>query len=118
LDSPSQELLQQQSMWWGAYPASVAFAQTSVNQATIACALERFRLVNRVYPERLEQLVPALLPRIPHDAVSGRPMIYQPVGKGSFILRGVGPNGTDDRNKKASDDWLWSYSTNTPSAKE
>ena len=118
LDSPSQELLQQQSMWWGAYPASVAFAQTSVNQATIACALERFRLVNRVYPERLEQLVPALLPRIPHDAVSGRPMIYQPVGKGSFILRGVGPNGTDDRNKKASDDWLWTYSTNTPSAKK
>jgi hypothetical protein len=118
LDSPSQELLQQQSMWWGAYPASVAFAQTSVNQATIACALERFRLANRVYPETLEQLVPALLKRVPHDAVSGRPMIYQPAGEGSFILRGVGPNGTDDRKNKSSDDWLWTYSTNTPSAKK
>jgi ABC-type transport system involved in multi-copper enzyme maturation permease subunit len=118
LDSPSQELLQQQSMWWGAYPASVAFAQTSVNQAILACALERFRLANRVYPETLEQLVPALLARVPHDAVSGRPMIYQPGGAGSFILRGVGPNGTDDRKKPASDDWLWTYSTNTPSAKE
>jgi hypothetical protein len=117
LDSPSSELLQQ-SQWWGANPASVAFAQTSVNQATIACALERFRLANRVYPGTLEQLVPTLLARVPHDAVSGRPMIYQPVGQGSFILRGVGPNGTDDRKNKSSDDWLWTYSTNTPSAKE
>ena len=105
-------------VWWGANPASVAFAQTSVNQATIACALERFRLANSVYPETLEQLVPALLARVPHDAVSGRPMIYQPVGEGSFILRGVGPNGTDDRKNNASDDWLWTYSTNTPSAKK
>ncbi len=117
LDSPSRELLQQSS-WWGANPASVAFAQTSVNQATIACALERFRLANSVYPETLDQLVPALLARVPHDAVSGRPMIYQPVGEGSFILRGVGPNGTDDRKNKPSDDWLWTYSTNTPGAKK
>jgi ABC-type transport system involved in multi-copper enzyme maturation permease subunit len=117
LDSPSSELIQQ-SQWWGASPASVAFALTSVNQAIIACALERFRLANRVYPERLEQLVPALLARVPHDAVSGRPMIYQPVGQGSFILRGVGPNGTDDRKHKSSDDWLWTYSTNTGSTKE
>jgi hypothetical protein len=117
LDSGSMELLQQSS-WWGANPASVAFAQTSVNQATIACALERFRLANRVYPEALEQLVPALLDRVPHDAVSGRPMIYQPVGEGRFILRGVGPNGTNDRKNKSSDDWLWTYSTNTPTAKK
>ena len=89
-----------------------------MNQAIVACALERFRLANRVYPETLEQLVPALLPRIPHDAVSGRPIIYQPPGEASFILRGVGPNGTDDRKKPVSDDWLWTYSTNAPSAKK
>jgi len=117
LDSPSMELLQE-SFWWGSNPASVAFAQTSVNQAIVACALERFRLATSVYPESLEQLVPPVLDRVPHDAVSGRPLIYQPGGGGSFILRGVGPNGTDDRNKKVSDDWLWTYSTNTPSAKE
>ena len=117
LDSPSQQLLQQQSMWWGAYPASVAFALTSVNQAIIACALERFRLGHGVYPETLGQLVPALLDRVPHDAVSGRPVIYQPLGAGHFILRGVGPNGTDDRNNKSSDDWLWTYAPIPPSAK-
>jgi hypothetical protein len=116
MDSPSTELLQQAS-WWGVNPAGVAFAQTSVNQAIIACALERFRLANGVYPESLEPLVPALLTRIPHDAVSGRPMIYQPVGESAFILLGVGPNATDDRKNNSSDDWLWTYSTNTPSAK-
>ena len=117
LDSPGWELLQQ--WWWGgANPVSVAFAQTSVNQAIIACALERFRLANSAYPETLDQLVPALLPRVPRDAVSGRPIIYQPVAADSFILRGVGWNGTDDRKHTTSDDWLWTYSTNTPSAKQ
>jgi len=62
--------------------------------------------------------VPALLPRVPHDAVSGRPMIYQLVGPTSFTLRGVGPNGIDDRKLASSDDWLWTYSTNAPSAKK
>jgi hypothetical protein len=114
LASPTTELLQQW-LWWGANPASVAFAQTSVNQAILACALERFRLVNIGYPETLDRLVPEFLDRVPHDAVSGRPMIYQPGS--SFILRGVGPNGVDDRKNAASDDWLWTYSTNTPSAK-
>jgi hypothetical protein len=117
LDPAIRELLQQ-SLWWGANPETVAFAQTSVNQAILACALERFRWVNSVYPDTLEQLVPALLDRIPRDAISGRPMIYQPGGDGSIILRGVGPNATDDRKNKASDDWLWTYPTNTPSASQ
>jgi hypothetical protein len=51
------------------------------------------------------------------SCMSGRPMIYQ-LEKSGFILRGVGPNGIDDGNKKYSDDWLWTYSTNTASAKE
>jgi len=108
--------LLQQPIWATPTPASIAFVQTSVNQATVACALERFRLANRVYPETLDPLVPAFLARIPHDAVSGRPLIYQAVDRGTFILRGVGPNGTDDRKKKNPDDWLWTYSTNTVSA--
>jgi hypothetical protein len=115
LDFTSMELLQQ-SLWWGASPASVAFAQTSVNQAVLACALERFRLLNGVYPESLDKLLPAFLDRVPHDAISGWRMIYQPGGPSSFILRGVGPNGTDDRKNPTSDDWLWTYPTNTPSA--
>jgi len=113
LDAPTRELLQQPS-WFGTNPSIVTFAQTSVNQALVACALERFRLANGAYPETLEALVPALLERIPHDVVSGRPLVYQALGDGNLILRGVGPNGTDDRKNKTCDDWLWTYSTNSP----
>ena len=116
LDASSRELLQQQT-WLGANPASTAFVQTAVNQAIVACALERFRLANGVYPETLQQLVPSLLDQIPRDAVSGRPIIYQYLGATNLILRGVGPNGMDDRKNPASDDWLWSYPTNAPDAK-
>jgi hypothetical protein len=116
LDSPSRELLQQW-LWWGANPASVAFVQTSVNQAIVACALERFRLSNGTYPEALDKLLPELLNRVPRDAISGRPIIYQPGEGRGFILRGVGPNGTDDRKSPSSDDWLWTYPTNAPSRK-
>jgi hypothetical protein len=116
LDQSSSQLLLQ---WvWGVNPGLVSFAQTSVNQAIVACALERFRLTNGVYPETLDALVPALLPRIPNDAVSGRPIIYQRGEDGSYMLRGVGPNGVDDRKSKTSDDWLWTYSTNTPAVKQ
>jgi ABC-type transport system involved in multi-copper enzyme maturation permease subunit len=117
LDVQSTELFQQMAQW-GANPGFVPFAQTSLNQAIIACALERIRLTNKVYPATLEALVPALLHTIPNDAVSGRPMIYQPLENGTYILRGVGPNGIDDRKNKSSDDWLWTYSTNTPTAKK
>ena len=93
-----------------------------MNQAIIACALERFRIANSKYPETLEQLVPAYLDRIPNDIIRGRPMTYEQA-HGRYILRGVGPSGTDDRNKKGpvvtapvSDDWLWSYGTNAPPA--
>jgi hypothetical protein len=119
LDSPSRDLLQTYMWWGGAEPRSIAFAQTSFNQAIVACALERFRLQNGAYPATLEQLVPAFLNSIPHDPMTGRPIIYQPPEQGRrFILRGVGPNGVDDRKSPVSDDWLWSCSTNTPSAKK
>jgi hypothetical protein len=117
LDAQSTELFQQMAQW-GAYPGFVPFAQTFLSQAIIACALERLRLTNNVYPATLEALVPALLHTIPNDAVSGRPMLYQPLESGTYILRGVGPNGIDDRKSKSSDDWLWAYSTNTPTAKK
>ena len=112
----------QQYYWSGPSPGLVSFAQTAVNQAIIACALERFRIANGKYPETLEQLVTAYLDRIPNDIIRGQPMIYEQA-HGRYVLRGVGPNGIDDRNKKqtssmppVSDDWLWSYGTNAPAA--
>jgi ABC-type transport system involved in cytochrome c biogenesis permease component len=115
LGSETMQLLQQGS-WFGANPSSVAFAQTAVNQAVIACALERFHLANGRFPESLDELIPRFLDHVPFDLIRGRPVIYQPADDGRYILRAVGPNGNDDRKSKSSDDWLWSYGTNTPPA--
>jgi hypothetical protein len=124
LGSEATQLFQQY-YWSGASPTLVAFAQNAVNQAIIACALEHYHRANGKYPETLEPLVPAYLDRIPNDIIRGRPMSYEPAF-GRYVLRGVGPNGTDDRNKKGpvstlpgpvSDDWLWSYGTNAPATK-
>lgn len=114
LDGNASQLLEH-GYWWEADPMSVAFAQTAVNQAIIACALERQRLANGAYPETLERL--AYFDGIPRDAITGRPMVYQRTNEGRFILRGAGPNGTnDEKNKAASDDWLWSYPAPTNTA--
>jgi hypothetical protein len=79
--------------------------------------LERHRLALGKYPENLETLRPVYLGKIPNDPIRGRPMIYQRVDDSHYILRGVGPNEVDDRKNPSSDDWLWSYPTNTSAAK-
>src|SRR5262249_53950852 len=55
LDEKTTALFQQ-PYWTQASSPLVAFAQTAVNQAIIACALERFRIANDKYPESLAQL--------------------------------------------------------------
>ena len=99
--------------WQGISPTFVGFAQTSLNQARLAIALERFRIANGKFPKTADELVPAYFSRVPRDAMRGTPLIYQRVDDEQFILRGVGPNRKDDRNSKVpSDDWLWAYPTN------
>jgi hypothetical protein len=116
LDGNTSQMFQQ-GAWLGSNPMLVSFAQTAVNQAIIACALERHRLAHGAYPETLVQLLPGFLDRIPRDINSGRPMFYQRDDKGGYSLRGVGWNGVIDQAKVPSDDWLWSFTspaTNAP----
>jgi hypothetical protein len=115
VDGDTSSMIQQYS-WLGPFPVSPVFAQTSLNQGIIACALERFRLAHGKYPEALNELVPQYLPSMPTDVVRGRAMLYENSGDGRYILRGVGPNEIDDRKNKISDDWLWAFPTNAPPA--
>jgi hypothetical protein len=115
LDGNTSQMFQQAS-WWGGTPMLVSFAQTAVNQAVIACALERYYLAHGAYPETLEQLLPAWLDSIPRDINRGRPMFYQRDEKDGYVLRGAGQNRIIDHGKVPSDDWLWSFTapaTNT-----
>jgi len=115
LDHESQQFFWQYQ-WNGITPAAVTFAQTSLNQARIACALERFRLTNGAYPQKLDELVPIWLKRIPNDVLRGLPITYEPVENNSYRLRAFGPNFVNDRTNSVSDDWLWAYPTNAPAA--
>jgi hypothetical protein len=96
-----------------------AFNQTSVTEAAIACALERYRLAHgEEYPETLNALTPQFIAKFPHDAV-GQPLKYRRTSDGKFLLYSVGWNEKDDggeqawtdRTEKTPDltegDWIW-----------
>jgi hypothetical protein len=94
-----------------------ARAQTSVDLARLACALERYRLANGQFPESLEALAPKFIERLPHDVINGQPLKYHRADDGRFVLYSVGWNETDDGGKveltKSGNadvkkgDWVW-----------
>ena len=108
------QFIGQYQWWWPTTPGLLAFTQNALNQAIIACALERHCITTGSYPDTLDQLVPAYLDRVPADIIRGRPMIYERINTGRYVLRSVGPDEQDDRKSKSSDDWLWWYGTNAP----
>jgi len=98
-----------------------ALAQTIVDETGIACALERYRLANGQYPEKLEVLVPRFLGRIPNDVISGGPLRYGRPDGAQFVLYSVGWNEKDDggtavpaKGKSPAldftqGDWVWQF---------
>ncbi len=93
-----------------------AASQTAANQAAIACALERYRLANRQFPETLDELTPKFMSQVPNDVITGKPYKYHLTKDGQFVLYSVGWNETDDggvNGKKMFDekegDWVWEY---------
>ncbi len=71
-------------------------AQTSVQQAALACAVERYRLAHGRLPEKLEALVPQYLVKLPNDVIDGQPLRYRLDGTDGFILYSIGWNQKDD----------------------
>jgi hypothetical protein len=95
---------------------TVARNQTLVDEARVACALERYRLAQGVYPETLDPLVPRFLEKLPHDIINGQPLHYRRTADGRFLLYSVGWNETDDGGLAGTDDghaspderdWVW-----------
>jgi hypothetical protein len=75
---------------------TVAQNQTSVNQANVACALERYRAANGDFPETLALLVPGFIQKLPVDLIGGQPLHYRRKSSDNFLLYSVGWNETDD----------------------
>lgn len=103
----------------GAPARRFAHTHTSVDSATLACALERYRLAHGQYPQALDALSPQFITKLPHDVINGQPLKYRRVEDGGFILYSVGWNQADDggetsRNKEGrlndrEGDWVWRY---------
>ena len=97
-----------------------AWAQTSVDLARVAIALERYRLAHGKYPETLDALAPQFMAKLPHDVINGQPLKYRRTDDASFVLYSVGWNEQDDggtvalyksgKNIKWKEgDWVWRY---------
>ncbi len=87
-----------------AYPSyHEAFESTGLaiamnRAADAAIAVHRYCRRHGEPPKRLDELVPALLPRVPIDPFDGKPLRYE-VQKDRYIIYSVGPNGVDNGGK-------------------
>jgi hypothetical protein len=95
-----------------------ALAQSGVDCAAVACALERYRLVHGQFPSSLGALVPEFMSQLPHDVISGQPLNYRLAPDGQYVLYSVGWNQTDDGGvlgfrqhgsgiDQSVGDWVW-----------
>jgi hypothetical protein len=90
--------------------------QMTVDEARVACALQRYRLAHGTFPETLDVLVPEFIQKVPHDVIGGQPLHYRRTGD-SFTLYSVAWNEADDGGKVLFDktgkpeqdqlDWVW-----------
>ncbi|HLP78388.1 MAG TPA: hypothetical protein VK327_15905, partial [Candidatus Paceibacterota bacterium] len=96
-----------------------ARAQTTARMATVACALERYRIAHGTFPETLESLAPQFIAQMPLDPMVNQPFHYQRTEDGWFQLYSVGLNGkddggvllSDDKKDKEDKDWPWPVPT-------
>ncbi len=95
-----------------------ASAQTDLDSAVIACALERYHRLHGQYPASLEELRPRFIEKIPNDIISGGPLHYSREAAGGFTLYAVGFDETDNNGKPlpakerrrldgVGYDWVW-----------
>ncbi len=99
--------------------ATMARNQTWVDQARIACALERYRLANGHYPATLAALGPQFIEKVPHDIISGKTLNYARPDDKDFRLYSIGWNEVDEggitaltddgKEDRENGDWVWQY---------
>ena len=81
------------------YPKACGTAidvETERQMTLAAIALKRFQLRHGQLPPDLEALVPELLPALPYDYMSAKPLRYRLKPDGSYVLYSVGLDGIDD----------------------
>ncbi|MDB6125000.1 MAG: hypothetical protein JWQ71_3993 [Pedosphaera sp.] len=97
----------------------MAHAQSTADEAALACALERYRLAHHQLPASLDELKPQFITQIPSDVFSGEPIKYRRIDETHFVLYSIGWNQKDDGGVTAMSkgstpnielkegDWVW-----------
>ena len=109
----------------GSIVNKAVYTQTVVNQAVIACALERHRLEMGGYPDSLDAVKLANGKPLPLDVISGKQMGYRKTPDGRYALWSVGFDEKDDGGRRTLDeknpentrfsdgkyvgDWVWDF---------
>ena len=98
------------------YALKVSQTQAALDQSAIVAALERYRLAEGSYPEKLAALMPKFIAKIPGDLFHEQGLVYRINEDNSFTLYSTGYNGTDDSGEFfirgesidfAKGDWPW-----------
>jgi hypothetical protein len=74
---------------------AVERSNQKLDATEVALALALWHKRNGAWPERLEELVPAMLPEVPRDRFDGQPLRYT-VRDGRPVVYSVGPDRDDD----------------------
>ena len=94
---------------------SFAYGQVHLDEARIACRLERYRLAQGHYPDSLNQLVLAFGNKLPQDIMTGAPYRYRIQPDGTYLLYSVAWDQEDEdgqgpqkgQTPKDAPDWVW-----------
>jgi hypothetical protein len=103
----------------------MAYTQCQTNEAIIACALERWFMINGSYPDSLDAVSRDERKPLPLDVLAGKNMAYRKTPNGRYALWCVGINGKDDGGTRVLDvkkqentkfydrtyagDWVWDF---------
>jgi hypothetical protein len=106
-------------------PAHMIYSQTVINQATIACALERYRIEKGSYPESLDDVKLADGKPLPVELLTGKPMSYRRTSNGKYalwsssfdeknhggqrVLDKKNPEKTRFKSEDYAGDWVWDF---------
>ena len=95
-----------------------AYSQEAVDLAVVACALERYKMKEGRYPEKLDAVSPHYLSKVPSDIITGQPLNYRLTEGNTYKLYSVGWNEKDDGGvvsmsqtgwtvNEGEGDWVW-----------
>jgi hypothetical protein len=85
--------------------------QVLVDQARVACGIERYRLAKGQVPESLAALSPEFMEKAPHDVIGGGPLKYRRADGKGYLCYSIGWNERDDGGvigqSREEGDWVW-----------